>query len=86
MTTAVKPDAVKPNNATPKREIRNSIASTQPKDSEPVRHIGVGIDTARYGHRVNFLREDKQLAAKAVTITENREGYDLLRTELETLH
>ena len=55
-------------------------------DSEPVRHIGVGIDTARYGHRVNFLREDKQLAAKAITVTENREGYDLLRAELETLH
>ena len=55
-------------------------------DSEPVKHIGVGIDTARYGHRVNFMREDKQLAAKAVTVTENREGYDLLRTELETLY
>ncbi len=86
MTTAVKPDAVKPNNATPKRGKRNSIASTQPTDSEPVRHIGVGIDTARYGHRVNFLREDKQLAAKAITVTESREGYDLLRTEIEALH
>ncbi|HQX51305.1 MAG TPA: hypothetical protein PLR25_15420, partial [Planctomycetaceae bacterium] len=41
---------------------------------------------ARYGHRVNFLREDKQLAAKAITVTENREGYDLLRTEIEALH
>jgi len=86
MTTAVKPDAVKPNNATPKRGKRNSIASTPPMDSEPVRHIGVGIDTARYGHRVNFLREDKQLVANPVTVTENREGYDLLRAELETLH
>ena len=86
MTTAVKPDAVKPNNATPKRGKRNSMASTPPMDSEPVRHIGVGIDTARYGHRVNFLREDKQLVANPVTVTENREGYDLLRAELETLH
>lgn len=86
MTTAAKPDAVKPNNATPNRGKRNSIASTQPMDSEPVRHIGVGIDTARYGHRVNFLREDKQPAAKAITVTENREGYDLLRTEIEALH
>ena len=25
--------------------------------------IGVGIDTARYGHRVTFLRGDKQPAA-----------------------
>lgn len=86
MTTALKPNSVKQNSVTPRRRKRNSIASTQPKDSEPVRHIGVGIDTARYGHRVNFLREDKQLAAKAVTVTENREGYDLLRTVLETLH
>ena len=28
-----------------------------------LRHLGVGIDTARYGHHVTFLREDKQPAA-----------------------
>jgi transposase len=86
MTTAAKPDVVKPNNAIPNRGKRNSMASIQPMDSEPLRHIGIGIDTARYGHRVNFLREDKELAAKAITITENREGYDLLRKEIEALH
>jgi len=50
-----------------------------------VERIGVGIDTARYGHRVQFLREDRQPAAKGLTVTENREGYERLRRELERL-
>ena len=37
--------------------------------------IGVGIDTARYGHRVSFLRPDRQPAAKPLTVLENRAGY-----------
>ena len=86
MNTAERPNTERPNTATPKRGKRNSTTSTQPIDSEPVRHIGVGIDTARYGHRVNFMREDKQLAAKAITVTENREGYNLLRTEIEAIY
>lgn len=40
--------------------------------------IGVGIDTARYGHRVTFLREDRQPAAGALTILETRKGYEQL--------
>ena len=48
--------------------------------------IGVGIDTARYGHRVNYLRDDRQLAAKPVTITEDRDGYDRLQNDLQLLH
>ncbi len=51
-----------------------------------VTHIGVGIDTARYGHRVNFLRDDRQPAAPAMTITENSQGFDLLSNRLEQLH
>src|SRR2546426_9993132 len=31
--------------------------------------IGVGIDTARYGHRVTFLRDDRQPATAPLTIT-----------------
>jgi len=50
-----------------------------------IEHIGVGIDTARYGHRVQFLRDDRQPAAKPLTVTENRRGYDRLRQELERL-
>ena len=33
--------------------------------------IGVGIDTARYGHPVSFLNEDRQAAAPAMLISEN---------------
>jgi len=33
----------------------------------PLDRIGVGIDTARYGHRVSFLRPDRQPAAKPLT-------------------
>lgn len=53
--------------------------------STKVRRIGVGIDTARYGHRVTFLREDKQPAAKAITILENHKGYQDLKECLERL-
>ena len=48
--------------------------------------IGVGIDTARYGHRVNFLRPDRRPAAKALTVTEDRAGYDSLLERLNMLH
>ena len=47
--------------------------------------IGVGIDTARYGHRVWFLRPDRQPAAKPITVTEDHDGYQLLRQQLEQL-
>lgn len=47
--------------------------------------IGVGIDTARYGHRVNFLRGDRQPAAKPLTVTEDQKGYHQLRQRLELL-
>jgi transposase len=50
-----------------------------------VQHIGVGIDTARYGHRVKFLRDDRQTAAQPLTVTENRQGYERLQQELERL-
>ena len=30
-------------------------------------HIGVGIDTARYGHHVTFLGEDRQRAVEAAS-------------------
>jgi transposase len=48
--------------------------------------IGVGIDTARYGHRVSFLRPDRQPAAKPLTVLENRAGYQALHERLEQLH
>ena len=50
------------------------------------RVIGVGIDTARYGHRVTFLREDRQPAAPPLDIREDTHGYQQLRQKLEDLH
>ncbi len=51
-----------------------------------VDRIGVGIDTARYGHRVSFLRPDRQPAANPLTVMEDRAGYQALRQRLEQLH
>ena len=47
--------------------------------------IGVGIDTARYGHRVCFLGPDLRPAAKPLTVTEDRAGYQALRDQLQQL-
>jgi transposase len=47
--------------------------------------IGVGFDTARYGHHVSFLRPDLQPAAQAFTFTESPAGYAQLRQALEHL-
>lgn len=52
----------------------------------PVEHLGIGIDTARYGHRVTFLRQDRQPAAPPVTVMETQEGYTQLRKQIERLH
>jgi transposase len=48
--------------------------------------IGVGIDTARYGHQVSFLRPDRQPAAKKLLVMENHSSYQALRERLEQLH
>src|SRR5262249_56138949 len=42
--------------------------------------------TARYGHRVAFLRSDRLPAAKPMTVLENRQGYQALQQRLEQLH
>jgi transposase len=52
----------------------------------PLDRIGVGIDTARYGHRVAFLRPDRRPAAKSLTVLETRAGYQALQQRLEQLH
>jgi transposase len=52
----------------------------------PLDRIGVGIDTARYGHRVSFLRPDRRPAAKPLTVLESQTGYQALRERLEQLH
>src|SRR5262245_54414251 len=52
----------------------------------PLDRIGVGIDSARYGHGVSFLRPDRQPAAKPLTVLENQAGYQALQQRLEQLH
>ena len=50
----------------------------------PIR-IGVGIDTARYGHHVTFLHENLQPAAAAIPVAETAEGYQRLRNAFDRL-
>jgi transposase len=57
-----------------------------PASTAPLDRLGVGIDTARYGHRVSFLRPDRQPAAKPLTVLENHAGYQTLGQRLEDLH
>lgn len=47
--------------------------------------LGVGIDTARYGHHVTFLREDLQPASSPLEVPESREGYERLRKKFDEL-
>src|SRR5580658_3991881 len=54
--------------------------------SAPLDRIGIGIDTARYGHRVSFLRQDRLPASKPLTVLENRTGYRALQERLQHLH
>jgi transposase len=53
--------------------------------SQSLAAIGVGIDTARYGHVVSFLRPDRQPAAKKLLVMENHDSYQVLRERLEQL-
>ena len=47
--------------------------------------IGVGFDTARYGHHVTFLRPDLQAACPAFEFPESRAGYDRVLYPVVTL-
>ena len=51
-----------------------------------MRALGIGLDTARYGHHATFLREDKQLACPPMILMETRTGYEQLQTQIERLH
>jgi hypothetical protein len=48
-------------------------------------HLGVGIDTARYGHHVSFMDEEKRTAAKPFHFNEDAAGYQMLRKSLDAL-
>jgi transposase len=53
--------------------------------SPPARRVGVGIDTARYGHYACFLRDDLQPAAAELAFAESAAGYQQLRQRLEQI-
>lgn len=53
--------------------------------SSPVHVLGVGIDTARYGHCASFLIDNCQTAAPSLPFTESRAGYTRLQQRLEQL-
>jgi len=48
--------------------------------------IGVGIDTARYGHHVTFLSPDRKPVAPSLSVAESREGYKKFLRQLEAIH
>jgi hypothetical protein len=75
------------------REIAMASATTRPRQapaslapgSQDLAAIGVGIDTARYGHMVSFLRPDRQPAAQKLLVLENHASYQALRDRLVQL-
>ncbi len=69
-----------------RRVVPGPRRTSRPDSSAPLDRIGVGSDTARYGHRVSFLRPDRQAAAKPLTVLENHAGFQALRQRLEQLH
>jgi transposase len=65
---------------------RGAAAPVLAPSSQNLTAIGVGIDTARYGHLVSFLRPDRQPAAKKLLVMETHASYQALRERLEHLH
>ena len=51
----------------------------------PVSHFGIGFDTARYGHHVSYMNENKRTATKAFHFEENDQGYQKLLNALLAL-
>jgi transposase len=60
--------------------------STSSTVAAPVPAIGVGFDTARYGHHVTFLRHDLQPACPPTEFTESQTGYQRVGQLFQNLH
>jgi hypothetical protein len=58
---------------------------SSPSDAHPFRRVGVGIDTARYGHYAAFLGDDLQPVAAELPFAESAAGYAQLRQRLEQI-
>ena len=48
--------------------------------------IGVGFDTARYGHHVSFLFHNLQPACTPLEFTESQAGYQRVQQLFQSLH
>src|SRR4051794_29681211 len=64
--------------------LQEQVPTPQPAARPPVR-IGVGIDTARYGHYAACLGDDHQPAADELAFAASAAGYAQLRQRLEGL-
>jgi hypothetical protein len=51
----------------------------------PLVPVGVGLDTARYGHHASFLADDLQDADDDLDFVESGAGYQLFRARLDAL-
>src|SRR5436190_20194779 len=65
--------------------VRQDAHPIEVGDSPPITDIGVGIDTARYGHYAAFLNEELQQAAGELEVVESAAGYAKLRNQLTHL-
>ncbi len=48
-------------------------------------HLGVGIDTARYGHHVSFMNAQREIVSPPLEISESTAGYEKLAKRLQQL-
>jgi transposase len=65
---------------------QHAPASPAPTSADPApTRIGVGVDTARYGHYAAFLRPDLQPAAAELLFAESGDGYGELRRRLQRI-
>jgi hypothetical protein len=65
--------------------MRTHNATTAQPGGSQYRHVGVGIDTSRYGHYAAFLRDDLQPAAAELQFAESAPGYASLRQRLQQI-
>ena len=84
MTVTKQPPKTEPHEPA-KRNARRCKTPRQPQVDSQMQHLGIGIDTGRYGHHVSFLREDKS-AAMPMTVMEKADDYAKLQQRLEQLH